>query len=251
MNTTDSGSIFCRLSAVYQGKHIMNLKNQLLSFISHIFFPERCPLCGQIISWNRLCCLECKSHLEEEYLKQQSKLETISGFPLLSAFTYNGFAKQAVLKLKYNRKPEISKILAFYLEKRIKALELSSQIDFIIPSPMTKEKEEVRGYNQAERIAYELSVWLKVPILNDCLIKSHETAEQHTLPQEERKYNLSGSFSVNCPEKISGKQILLVDDIATTGNTFAEASRLLYYWGAEKVYAAAACRVCSDSKESY
>jgi len=81
---------------------------------------------------------------------------------------------------------------------------------------------------------------LKIPLVSDCLIKTRETISQVELPEDARKENVKGTFSVK--NRISGKKILLVDDVYTTGATMTECARVLRESGAKEIIGIAIAR---------
>ena len=104
-------------------------------------------------------------------------------------------------------------------------LDLYTNDFIIIPVPLSQKRLKWRGFNQAEEIAKNLSIYLEIPILNNILIKNKDTTFQSKLSNEERKINLLNTF--NCNENMENKKILLVDDIYTTGSTMEECSKVL------------------------
>ena len=121
----------------------------------------------------------------------------------------------------------------------------AEDFDMVLPVPMTREKESVRGYNQAELLAKEVCRELSIPCRRDVLIKAVETPSMRFSDGRTRRTVLAGAFSVNdhdaasgsVPEQkpLLGKRILLVDDVSTTGSTFDACARTLKEAGAENV----------------
>lgn len=105
--------------------------------------------------------------------------------------------------------------------------------DIVIPVPMTKKSLLKRGFNQSVLIAREISRWRGIPLDIDSLQKTKETVPQVGLKAEERMKNLRGAFSVS--GDLRGKNVLLVDDVMTTGTTLMECSKALLKAGAESV----------------
>ena len=107
---------------------------------------------------------------------------------------------------------------------------------------MEKKKLKKRGFNQAEEIAKELSLFLKIPLFNNVLIKIKETLPQIELSDKEREENVSGAFFCQNKKEIGGKKILLVDDVYTTGATMEECARVLKEAQAKEVWGLAIAR---------
>jgi len=104
----------------------------------------------------------------------------------------------------------------------------------VVPIPVSKKREKTRGFNQVKIISEEIAKKFNLKIENSILARKKETDVQHKHGREERFKNLEEAFTAN-PKKVSGKKIVLVDDILTSGATFLEASKTLYKAGAKEV----------------
>jgi predicted amidophosphoribosyltransferase len=107
----------------------------------------------------------------------------------------------------------------------------------VIPVPMYKGKKEQRGYNQAELIASSLAKRLKIPLQKDALERSRDTGVMSSLSLGERKQNLSGALCVppGAAKNLRGKEVLLVDDVYTTGSTTDSCAEALLAAGCTQV----------------
>ncbi len=108
-------------------------------------------------------------------------------------------------------------------------------IDIIIPVPISKGNLKQRGFNQSELMAKQIGKVLKKRMYPNLLRRVKETPSQTELTKEEREENLLCAFNVSDPAKIKGKNILLVDDVYTTGSTIKECTRTLLDAGAEGI----------------
>jgi ComF family protein len=115
----------------------------------------------------------------------------------------------------------------------------------LVPVPLDKSKLKIRGYNQSEELAKELSKVLQIPVATDVLIKIKSTKPQMELSKEEREKNLQNAFAISsrhCEElatkqsDLLDKKIFLVDDVYTTGSTMNECARVLKENGAKTVW---------------
>ncbi|KKP87386.1 MAG: Phosphoribosyltransferase [Parcubacteria group bacterium GW2011_GWC1_35_8] len=163
--------------------------------------------------------------------------------------------KKALWLLKYNGKKRLAKIFAEIIYYKIleELSELSIMENFndaiLIPIPLSAKRYRERGYNQAELICKELIHLSKTNHLsppsgeiftlrNDILIKPKETEHQARIHNRaERLKNIIGSFAVKNPELLQRKNIILIDDITTTGATLSEAKKILKQYGARKIIA--------------
>jgi ComF family protein len=108
-------------------------------------------------------------------------------------------------------------------------------IDIIIPVPISKGNLKQRGFNQTEVMAEQISKELKIKTDPLILQRIKETPSQRELSRQEREINLLYAFVVKEPDKISGKNVLLIDDVFTTGSTSRECTRVLLEAGVNRV----------------
>jgi ComF family protein len=129
---------------------------------------------------------------------------------------------------------------------RVALPECAANPPLVIPVPLHKSKERQRGFNQAELIARALlkhlpsAGWqLNTMVLRRC----RETISQTGLTRLQRSLNVRGAFELRLPDEITGRDILLVDDVFTTGTTVSECARVLRRGGAARVWVATVARV--------
>lgn len=161
---------------------------------------------------------------------------------LVSPFCYEDEPSQAVKDLKFHETVSNAEHLSFYLWNDLMDNQLY-QFDIIVPVPMTKSGQKKRGFNQAQKIAKELSYYSRRPVCSSALVKIRETKQQHTLTERQRRENLKGAFWVVRAHEISGKRVLLVDDVFTTGSTADECAKMLKKAGASCVIIGTICKV--------
>ena len=92
-------------------------------------------------------------------------------------------------------------------------------IDVIIPIPLHKKKQQIRGYNQSEWIARGITAVTGIPIDTESILRKKNTETQTHKSILERRDNVEGIFELQRPEALVGKHILIVDDVLTTGST--------------------------------
>lgn len=210
------------------------------------FLPRFCPSCNNKLFNNEISvCQKCISSIELadqtridfEYDKKFAVQKVISGFTSLYVFERDKELQEILHHFKYNRRFIIGITLGTESAKIRRQTISDWKIDIIIPVPLHHLKKAERGYNQSHYIAKGLSKTLKIPT-NERSIKRIRYTESQTLKNiTDRELNVRGAFSVRNKKRIKGKNILLVDDVITTGATISECARQLLNHGAEKVYA--------------
>jgi len=147
---------------------------------------------------------------------------------LLQAFKYRGFEKA---------KSPIEALIGKYLDG-VNLRNMLPKDTVIIPIPLHKKRLRERGFNQAEEIAKILGSYLGLSIQNKVLIKTLDTKHQTSLAnKDERLKNVSGSLAISGDANLKGKNILLVDDVYTTGATMNEAIKVLRRSGTKEIFA--------------
>ena len=215
----------------------------LKNFLLDLFFPKNCFGCQMEETH---LCEDCISTLDILNFHQKFKTENLDD--LYFALSYKNkslkyehrLIKKLIKRFKYSPfVKDLSQPLSSLIITHFKLCEnpisfIQEKGDFIIiPVPLSQKRLKWRGFNQAEEIAKNLSIYLNIPIFNNILIKNKETSFQSEISKEKRKRNLLNTF--DCSEGISDKRILLVDDIYTTGSTMEECSKILKKAGAKEV----------------
>jgi ComF family protein len=167
-------------------------------------------------------CRECQG---ETYFYEQA----------MAVAVYDGYMRELLHSAKYDFRPDLARglgtIFAVWAENETRL----EEIDAVIPVPLQPEKLATRGYNQAELMAEPLAAALRRPLYTGVLQRVRATLSQSKLSRRERKENTRNAFAVvNCLA-VAGKEVLLVDDIRTTGYTLSAAARALLLAGARGV----------------
>jgi ComF family protein len=147
---------------------------------------------------------------------------------------FEGPIRHAIHSLKYRRNEALGDALAPYLAGY--AHKLGWQVDLVVPVPSGKQRMKERGYNQVGLLAMPLAAIQKWRYSPGALVRMRETRSQVGLSPMERKEKKSGAFQAD-PALVAGKEILLLDDVVTTGATFAACSEALNNAGAKYIYA--------------
>jgi ComF family protein len=147
-----------------------------------------------------------------------------------SAVWLDGSARDVVHRLKYQGWTRVAEAMA----RAMRQLEPLTGGVSLIPVPLGARRLRQRGYNQSERLAAALEAWTGLPVRTDLLHRVRETATQTALTPEARHANVAGAFGAGAA---SGLELVLVDDVFTTGATLAAAAAALIQAGAARVEA--------------
>lgn len=152
--------------------------------------------------------------------------------------------------MKFGNARDIAAPLAAFLAQLLLDRGVADKVDMIVPMPLHVLRRFERGYNQAELIAKPLAQALGKPMLPQLLRRTRGTDRQARLSPLERRRNVEGAFVVRpkWADAIRDKSVLLVDDVMTTGSTFAAAAQALKDGGAATVYGAIAARAALDDE---
>jgi len=237
-------------------------------------FPSDCRICGfPLLNISRLpVCPECLASIEPI----EGNVCSVCGERVLSAYSvcdddglrrcpvcrrverpfdravaygsYEGGLRELVHLLKYNGVRPAANVLGRMLAEAIAALEpeFEQASVLVVPVPLYKRKRYQRGFNQAEMIARSaLKIYPareRLQLASDILVRTRDTHSQIGLTSHQRRENLRGAFSVARATEVTGREVLLVDDVYTTGTTATECSRVLRRAGAAKVWVATVAR---------
>jgi ComF family protein len=147
---------------------------------------------------------------------------------LRSIAFYEPTLREAIHLFKYDKKHILIKSLIQLIQEHLPTDLPAADYDFLLPIPLHTRRYRERGFNQSESIAQGIAQVWNVPVRTDILFRIRDTAPQSSMnSREERVDNIAGAFEVRSPASIRDRQILLVDDIFTTGTTINEALSVL------------------------
>ena len=158
----------------------------------------------------------------------------------MSPLYYEGDVRESLLRYKFGGISSYADIYAEFIAKCVDENEISC--DIITWVPLSAKRFRRRGYDQAKLIADELSKLTGIECLNLLRKNRNNPAQSGTGTAEKRRANVAGVYSSKNSAYISGKKILIVDDIVTTGATLSECARVLKNNSAAEVFAATAAR---------
>jgi len=224
------------------------------NFFLDIFFPRNCLGCGKE---GKYICENCRTFLGEAPLicpvcgrgsfSGQRHIDCPSRYQLdglVALWEYEGLIKTAIHYIKYRKLGDaVSELVALSLETMSKDKErfasffsdLFTEKPFITFIPMFSKKERKRGFNQSELIARALGKITGLETIS-LLEKMKETESQTRLKKEKRLKNIEGAFSLKADSLKPPENLILVDDIWTTGATMKEGAKILKQSGAKKIW---------------
>ncbi|MCD8180717.1 MAG: ComF family protein [Firmicutes bacterium] len=136
---------------------------------------------------------------------------------IMSPFEYGEPLRGAILDFKFKNYWAYARLFADMMKDYLDSYDIWDEFDYIVPVPLHEKRLKERGYNQAELIAEYVSEYLQIPMRTDLVKRVRATQKQSSLKRIDRVLNVKDAFS--CGSDLSGKGILLFDDICTTGNT--------------------------------
>lgn len=200
--------------------------------LEELITPKKpfCYTCHKPISVNDLDennnCEDCRQKVRKDLIYNRSSIQ------------YNDYAKELIYLYKYRGKESLSEFFKYLLAFTYDEYQFANHIDVLTFVPIHINRLEQRGFNQSEILARNLSWYSNKPLL-DTLVKVKDTKKQSKQGKWDRLLEIQGSLAIkdNIIEIIKDKEVLIVDDIYTTGFTLQECAYLLKKHGAKKVYA--------------
>jgi predicted amidophosphoribosyltransferase len=189
----------------------------LIDDLSQLIFPTRCYGCNRL---GLEICTECRREWIPHYYKTQ-----VQHLKVHSALLYTTIASKILLAAKENSIQGADYLLISAITHVLRKAKLDSQYFQLVPIPSSKSSQRRRGRSFIVDVTKKISHEVDLPI-NDCLQITRRVADQSGLSREQRKINLEGAFSVR-PGAILRGDLILIDDVVTTGATLSEAARAL------------------------
>lgn len=194
-----------------------------------LIFPRCCVVCGApLVKGEEYLCLRCHMGLPRTnyHCWDENPVERLfwGKVPLVHAtswlFYHKGSDFRLILHaLKYNGCKELGEVMGRSMATELLSSGFFRGIDVIVPVPLHAKKERLRGYNQSEWIARGVSAVVGIPMDATSVIRAKNTETQTRKSIFQRWENVEGTFVLSHPEVFTGKHILLIDDVLTTGAT--------------------------------
>lgn len=181
-----------------------------------------CHCCGKHLESGSEICLECSTNPPPFHIAR-------------AVGPYEESYRIAVKVFKFMCRKYLGVKMGKMMAEVVKAEPRYDAIDIIVPVPISKGNLQQRGFNQTEVLAAQISKELRIKFDAKILQRIKETPSQRELSRQEREHNLLCAFNVTDPARVTGTNILLVDDVFTTGSTSRECARVLLDAGGEKV----------------
>lgn len=227
---------------------MITLVVKIYVYLLDIFFPHKCIICGTFGNYYCDACVETVEKIYTATCPECGKISKNSKYctacrnkvkPSINSIAVTcSYQSETVKKLihdfKYLGITALSECCVDLMYQKLSKQKLSNNL-VIVPVPLHRYKYNRRGFNQSELLARGLSDKLKAPGGN-ALLRHRNTRNQVGLKRHQRLSNLFNAFSCVDPELVIGKEVLLVDDVMTTGTTLNECAKVLRSAGAKKVF---------------
>ena len=220
-----------------------------------LFFPPHCAGCAVKVEAKQDFCAACAATIEFIQIPRcQICSQPFDGISAefecpncrgaafhfecaVSVVRSRRVIRELIHRLKYSREIWIAKTLGRILSRGLEDSRLSGQdFDAIVPVPLHSKRLREREFNQAALFAEQLSLYSGLPV-RDVLVRSRYTGTQTALDRAERRQNLRNAFSLRKNAEVTDQNLLLIDDVLTTGSTLDACAAILLEQGAESVRA--------------
>lgn len=222
--------------------------SSIKDFILDLVFPNRCIMCDCLTYPFNNICDDCLNKLpwicgticpicgmdSFECNCVSSGSNYFNG--VFAPLYYENVVIDCLHRYKFNGYRNYYKELSYLLYHCFSEQKFDFEFDCITCIPMTVDKVKSRTFNQSELLAEKLSKYTGIDFIPDLLVKLYDTESQHLCNKIERSGNLFGVFDVNKNYDVYNKNILIIDDIKTSGNTLNECSKMLYLNGCANIY---------------
>lgn len=207
----------------------MKVLKNIVADTLHLFYPHTCTGCGSdVLERENLLCLTCINDLPNTNFAKHNGNPVEKAFwgriPVTAAHSQFYFAKESLVQhlihqLKYKGNKQIGIYLGELMGNHLLNSDRFKNVNAIIPLPLYPDKERKRGYNQASVICQGIANTMNIPVITNNVLRRRFTETQTRKHRTERWQNVEGSFIVTDAAILKNKNILLVDDVITTGAT--------------------------------
>ena len=213
---------------------------KVVTFLLDLLYPPRCAFCHTFLETSgEGVCAQCKTGLPFAQNGGRQRFSFVRA--CVSPLNYEGDVRASLLRYKFGGATGYAKVYGRLVADTVRT-ELAGEYDLVTWVPLSRKRLRERGYDQACLLARSTAKELGLP-LTPTLHKQRNTQPQSgTGDAAKRRANIAGAYCMKTGADVTGKRILLMDDIVTTGATLSECARVLGKAGAEQVVCATVAR---------
>lgn len=221
---------------------LFNKKSPLISAV----LPKLCIACTKRVDEEQAFCSNCspfRKRVSQPTCKAcgmskkrcPTQRKSMDYDFVCAPFYYRGAIREGLKRFKFEGRRNSADYFASEMVSFLKSEHPDAEFDYITFVPMTKTQLDQRGFNQSQLLAEKVAKLLNIECRNDILVKLYDIEPQHNLSAMYRQGNVAGVFDVENKDIVRGKNILIIDDIKTTGYTLNECSKMLRQYDADMV----------------
>lgn len=225
------------ISSSFSYKKTSSFK-RLFKKIIDDFYPPRCYMCGKTkVNFDESFVCDNCIEIYKQYKVNKSFYDEVTKKEIgKSVYRYDGVVRYLVQKLKFNKDKKIAIALSELACDDLKEFLSHHHVNFMIPMPIHKDRLKERGFNQSDLIAKRFYEKTGLPYMTDVIGRTRYTAPQSQLANKDRAKNIAGSFEILKEDELFGMDVLIIDDVYTTGATINECKKALSETKVRNIY---------------
>lgn len=211
------------------------MKKNLIETALNFIFPKACGFCGEIT--NSYLCEYCNEYLKQRQMNKIQKYDDKFFDEHLWIYEYKDEVREKIIDYKFNNKSYLYRTFLQIILSTESVYNYIKKFDILIPVPIHKKRAKKRGYNQSELIAKGIAKNIKsIQLQTNIIEKIKNIKPQSTLSKDMRIENVKNAYRLKkCDICLKNKNILLIDDVFTTGSTVNECAKILLQTECNKV----------------
>jgi len=211
------------------------MKKNLIETALNFIFPKACGFCGEIT--NSYLCEYCNEYLKQRQMNKIQKYDDKFFDEHLWIYEYKDEVREKIIDYKFNNMSYLYRTFLQIILSTESVCNYIKKFDILIPVPIHKKRAKKRGYNQSELIAKGIAKNIKsIQLQTNIIEKIKNIKPQSTLSKDMRIENVKNAYRLKkCDICLKNKNILLIDDVFTTGSTVNECAKILLQTECNKV----------------